>query len=293
MIGVIRLWGCPKNHRVGIFITASFFLLLTSRPALAQDITQLSGTVSLNDGAAPSGQAITVESEEGDECGTTSTGEGGSYSLELNSACTRGETVQFFLGDTETGLLASEQIELEGGAQQVDISFATDGVVQQVDQVGEIEQTRAQSLIEHPYVFWLLFTVIVGAVLLLGVMVFAYSGLAGGQRESNYRRQVEGLVLLMVVVSISILGVTGKITPEGLTAVLGAITGYAIGQARSSLGQPPGTPSGDQLQGPSTAPLDAGSTMSPESAMTPDPPDEPDVPATTEIGPPREGGRAG
>lgn len=259
-------------------------LLVLTVPGTAHavEITQLSGTVALNGGAAPSGQSITVQSEEGDVCGDTPIGDGGSYSLELRALCMPGEIVQFFLGDSETGLLATEQIVLEGGAQQVDISFATNGVVQQTDQVGDIEEKRAESLIEHPYVFWLLLAVIVGAVLLLATMVRSYRALSGPQREGDYRRQVEGLVLLMVVVSITILGVTGKITPEGLTAVLGAITGYAIGQARGSTGQEVAAAPGAPVPGPVEQSLEVESATPQESATRPDSPDEPDVPSRDE-----------
>ena len=48
--------------------------------------------------------------------------------------------------------------------------------------------------------------------------------------EVSYRRQIEGMVLVMVIVAIIMLGVIDKIGDEGLVSVLAAIVGYTLGR---------------------------------------------------------------
>ena len=50
----------------------------------------------------------------------------------------------------------------------------------------------------------------------------------------SYRRQIEGMVMVLVVVAVILLGVKEKIGEEGLVSVLAAIAGYAVGRATST-----------------------------------------------------------
>lgn len=50
-------------------------------------------------------------------------------------------------------------------------------------------------------------------------------------QELTYRRQIEGMVLIMVIVAIILLGISEKVSDEGLISVLAAIVGYAAGRA--------------------------------------------------------------
>lgn len=50
-------------------------------------------------------------------------------------------------------------------------------------------------------------------------------------QELTYRRQIEGMVLILVIVAIIILGITEKVSDEGLISVLAAIVGYCAGRA--------------------------------------------------------------
>lgn len=50
-------------------------------------------------------------------------------------------------------------------------------------------------------------------------------------QELTYRRQIEGMILIMVIVAIILLGITEKVSDEGLISVLAAIVGYCAGRA--------------------------------------------------------------
>lgn len=115
--------------------------------------------------------------------------------------------------------------------------------------VVEYVPLRDDPLIRGQTLLILLLTVIVGGILLLGLMVCARAwsrkpatgqGAVADQDkeyEGTYKRQIEGIILVMVVVAIILLGVTDKIGQEGLVSVLAAITGYAVGRAASETGK--------------------------------------------------------
>jgi hypothetical protein len=72
---------------------------------------------------------------------------------------------------------------------------------------------------------------------LLALMVLVRRGGGDNAQEGMFRCQIEGMILMMVVVAVILLGVTEKIGQEGLVSVLAAITGYAVGRAVSETGK--------------------------------------------------------
>ncbi len=54
------------------------------------------------------------------------------------------------------------------------------------------------------------------------------------RKNPDFRFQIEGMVLVLVVLAVIILGVTEKIGQEGLVSVLAAIAGYAAGKQSST-----------------------------------------------------------
>lgn len=153
-------------------------------------------------------------------------------------------------------------------------------------------QQETRPLVTGWSLFALLVVVVVSGTVLLLTTVVRTSPSRGG--AGPFRSQVEGMVLSMVVVAVIILGVTGKLTDEGLASVLAAIVGYAVGRSTSGDQTSGGgnreaseidvTPPSEDIE-PETRPL--------ESATTPDPPDEPDVPMASETGASPESGRPG
>ena len=65
---------------------------------------------------------------------------------------------------------------------------------------------------------------------LLALMIFrvgTYAASTGG----IFARQIEALVLLMVIVALVILGVSQLIDEQGIVSILAAIAGYGVGRA--------------------------------------------------------------
>lgn len=94
----------------------------------------------------------------------------------------------------------------------------------------------------------LLTLVVIFGIALLALMVFRKLG-----DEAHSRPVIAGMVLVMVVVAVIILGVSGKITEEGLSAILAAIVGYAAGRTTPETRPPADTrlPEGNRAEGKS------------------------------------------
>lgn len=93
-------------------------------------------------------------------------------------------------------------------------------------------QQEDQSLVTGANLFWLLVVVVLCGTTLLFMTVLRTRPSHAG--PGPFRSQVEGMVLSMVVIAVIVLGVTGKLTDEGLASVLAAIVGYAVGRSAST-----------------------------------------------------------
>lgn len=80
-------------------------------------------------------------------------------------------------------------------------------------------------LIQDVSLFVLLLVVVSLGVFLLALIAWRISREKMRNSPVPYRPLIEGMVLVMVLVSLTILGVTGKVTQEGLASVLAAIVG--------------------------------------------------------------------
>jgi hypothetical protein len=100
-------------------------------------------------------------------------------------------------------------------------------------------------LIQDVSLFVLLLVVVILGVFLLALIALRISG-TQTKNHVQYRPLIEGMVLVMVVVCLTILGVAGKITAEGLASVLAAIVGYAVGR---NVGERNGKDQNDRAQG--------------------------------------------
>ena len=91
-------------------------------------------------------------------------------------------------------------------------------------------------LLEGDDLLLLLIVVVALAMVLLALIVFTVGRSAkmnAGDREA-YLPLVQGMVLVTVVVAVILLGISGKLTAEGLASILAAIVGFAVGRATSA-----------------------------------------------------------
>jgi hypothetical protein len=116
------------------------------------------------------------------------------------------------------------------------------------------QQLQAEPLLDSEALQLILVVLIIGAIAVLGGILIARAierwqsyelakradpSLTPDQLVEFFdaklfsRTVVEGLVLSMVVITLIILAVTGKVTNEGTVSVLAAIIGYAAGRATS------------------------------------------------------------
>jgi hypothetical protein len=201
--------------------------------------------VTLNGELAPTGILVTVEDAEGTRCGDFVTGEGATFELILASECRPGVEVRFRL---DTGDTSSTQVSVPSAeeAQPIVVEFVelstTDlqalGVVA-ADEEGPVVGETPPS---PPLTGRDLYVVVLGAILPALGLLFLMAWLMGrppkkdtnvdtnDRKIGHFRRQIEGLILVMVVLAIILLGVTDKIGSDGLVSVLAAIVGYTIGR---------------------------------------------------------------
>jgi hypothetical protein len=203
--------------------------------AIAEHAT-LVGAVTLNGNAAPANVQIDARSTEGIDCGTSTTDEDGSYQLVVSEECEQGSSVLLVL--TVTGEQAPTAVTIEGGEQSVSLAFEglSDASLQAIGAATPTPPPVVQLPSAPLSGFDLWFVVglaVVPAMILLGLMVRGSSRGKGAPSKgiaSNYRSQIEGMVLVMVVLAVILLGVTDKIGSDGLVSVLAAIVGYTIGR---------------------------------------------------------------
>ncbi len=97
----------------------------------------------------------------------------------------------------------------------------------------EPETQLVTPLIEGTDLLYLLIVVSGLALMLLAWMVWVTRKGNTGDRETHIV-MIHGMVLVTVVVAVILLGVSGKITEEGLATILAAIVGFAAGKSSES-----------------------------------------------------------
>ncbi len=230
----------------------------TAGAALAQEGPQVQGAVTFDGQAGPAGIGLILLGTDGDttsECGRTTTVAGGQFTAVLASlpGCAPGDELQIKLAgfpEVEGALAAVPVSDAEAAvaAEFTDLSpallaefgLAGIGVSEAVNDAVDaaLAERGEQPLVEAGKLTLLLALAIAGVLMLLGLMVWVrYRGTSNGIDGLPFRRQIEGMVLVMVVLAVIILGVTEKIGQEGLVSVLAAIAGYSITKAA---GEPAG-----------------------------------------------------
>ena len=243
-------------------------ILGSSHTATAQAQASLEGTVTVNGELAPADVGLVAVLEDGTECGRALTGAGGTFTMSLAEECPARETVFFDLTAAEER--ATTEVVIEAGAQTVEIAFEglSDESLRAIGAAPPVIEPPDpdRPLIDGAKLFWLVLAVSIGGMFLLLCMVAAKlcqphlplllswckkrvrgagenataddknepSAEERKDQELTYRRQIEGMVLILVIVAIIILGITEKISDQGLVSVLAAIVGYALGRATTS-----------------------------------------------------------
>lgn len=225
--------------------------LVAAAPALAQEeeSADLSGIVTLNGEVAPDGVGLVFTGSDGVECSRSTTVGDGAYQATLSDECDVGGELTVTIA--ATGTIAADAITYEGSGQVVNIPFddlsesallelgvITAGVEEVVqEQVAEqvtkeLTEQGQSALITGVTLVVVLVVAILGGFALLMIMVIRAREEKG--KNPDFRFQIEGMVLVMVVLAVIILGVTEKIGQEGLVSVLAAIAGYAAGKQSST-----------------------------------------------------------
>ncbi len=232
-----------RSLRTLFFLTIAFLLAIgfsvsaeagpsqqasTPEPTTTPAPSELSGVVTLNGGLAPAGVGIAAVPSDESPCGSTTTQDGGEYTL-VTGDCPAGDVLAFQLEAT------GDRVDTEATVDTRFFNIAFEGLSSEtlvavgVTSEVKLPEPKDRPLLEDDDLFWLLVIVVIGELLVLGWMV-VWITLNQGKNEA-YRRQIEAMVLLGVVVAIIVLGVTGKIGDEGLVSVLAAIVGYTLGRA--------------------------------------------------------------
>jgi hypothetical protein len=238
--------------------------LLFAQPSDSpDDQLTLNGLVTLNGTVAPPGIHVTVEraGEVEIQCGDFVTGQDAAFELILARECGRGRVVDFVL---DTGDRSSTQVTIPS-AEPVEVEFdQLSSTVLQALGVEETVSTEPPPVIESPSaplsgwdLYVVVFVVVLPAAILLLLMVMSEGrGLAKGgmsdKQTFDFRPQIEGMVLVMVVLAVILLGVTDKIGSDGLISVLAAIVGYTVGRQITSEGQTSGETSKGRTSGETT-----------------------------------------
>jgi hypothetical protein len=98
------------------------------------------------------------------------------------------------------------------------------------------EAEPADPLITGDNLLILLIVVVAGAMILLGLMAYATLVREVTGNREEFLPLVQGMVLVTVVVAVILLGISGKVTEEGLATILAAIVGFAVGRATTGNG---------------------------------------------------------
>lgn len=211
------------------------------------------GLVTVNGEVPRTGVHVTVvvaaDSEDERTCGDFVTGEGATFELILPADCGPGATAVFRV---DTGSQSGTVVEITEDQRltaTVDFQLSDaelEALGLQEEPSPDVAVVQPGEPLEGPDLYVVVLSTVLPATVLLVVMVLMKGNSrkrgtpSGGgstsedQGDGNYRSQIEGMVLVMVVLSVILLGVTGKIGSDGLVSVLAAIVGYTVGRQVSS-----------------------------------------------------------
>ncbi|WP_278234642.1 hypothetical protein [Isoptericola sp. AK164] len=248
----MRLLGRVVRFAFAI-VAAAFLAAAASAPAAAADVSpgpgqpRVDGFVTVNGDVAPPGLRVAVVALDGDQetrCGDFVTGEGATFELILPAECGPGATAVFRV---DTGTQSDTVVEITEDQRfttTVDFQLSATELVSLGIQPSTTPEVAviSSSPLQGTDLRVVVLSTVIPATLLLVVMVlmkasFWRRGTSSGggstpedKGDGTYRSQIEGMVLVMVVLAVILLGVTDKIGSDGLVSVLAAIVGYTVGR---------------------------------------------------------------
>ncbi|MDO8145191.1 hypothetical protein [Isoptericola sp. 178] len=208
------------------------------------------GLVTVNGEVPTTGVHVTVvaAADGADErtCGDFVTGEGATFELILPAECGPGATAVFRV---DTGSESGTVVEItEDPRLTATVDFQlSDAELEALGLQAEPSPELTVVPPSSPLEGWDLFVVVALTVLpataLLTFMVMTVARknrqmASADSKEAEraagaFRSQIEGMILVMVVLAVILLGVTDKIGSDGLVSVLAAIVGYTVGRQAS------------------------------------------------------------
>ncbi|MDO8148830.1 hypothetical protein Q6350_10340 [Isoptericola sp. b515] len=207
------------------------------------------GLVTVNGEVPTTGVHVTVvaaaDGEDERTCGDFVTGEGATFELILPAECGPGATAVFRV---DTGSESGTVVEITEDPRltaTVDFQLSDaelEALGLQAQPSPDVAVVQTSPPLQGTDLRVVVLSTVIPATLLLVVMVLMKGSFwrrgapSGGgstsedKGDGSYRSQIEGMVLVMVVLSVILLGVTGKIGSDGLVSVLAAIVGYTVGR---------------------------------------------------------------
>ncbi len=146
-------------------------------------------------------------------------------------------TIEF--GTIELGLLSVSDLRTLGVLTDPEaVEAAVSDVVTAAEEAAAAAEDLKQELggdpvVSEKMILSVLVIALIGALIVLGFL----AGLKFyGRRESEVKfdKEIEALVLILVLASILLFGVSGLMTAQGIVAVLSLIAGFALGRQTSS-----------------------------------------------------------
>lgn len=221
-------------------------VLAAQAPAAAAEndaSSRVSGTVTVDGDPAEAGveligEIVTDESETV-RCGTAQVSDGGAFDMPIAAECEPGAAMR--IRHVALDLEARDQVEVPDGSNEgVLVRFETppaaDGLAGAALVEAEAEAEATKPLIGESSLIVLLTVIALAAVGLLAYVAHHWTKRASDSSGTEVIPQmlIEGLVLSLAIVAIVVLGVSAKLTSEGLVSVLAGIVGYAAGRGAAA-----------------------------------------------------------
>jgi hypothetical protein len=188
---------------------------------------QIDGLVTLNGRLAPANVGLTLVISSPSEsvvCGNTTTSDGGAFTVEVAPQCPVDAPYAVRLSAFD--VTANEGFVVDPRNTNIAVTFTdlTDDQLATLGVTVELAPQDAPLLGGRSLYQIVVYIIVAAAAALVGVVVAKAFG-------KDVSKETEAIVLLAVVIAVVILGVTAKISGDGLISVLSAIIGWSAGRA--------------------------------------------------------------
>jgi hypothetical protein len=220
---MITVWSCAIPAIAAAPSASEAATAATESPGL-----RVGGVVTLNGQLAPAGVGLILlgAAPESAICAETTTSDGGVFSVDVRAGCPEGTAYVIRL--SELNVMATNDFVMD--PRNTSITAAFTGLTEdQLATLGVPSTAGGEALLDGDALTDIMILVIMAAAVALVYIVRRGPG-------DDVSRQTEAIVLLAVVIAVIILGITAKISGDGLISVLSAIIGWTAGRAAASRG---------------------------------------------------------